>query len=144
MDAVYGNLPQMEIAIDKSGVTGSRGIMQIGNLGAITGFLDAYHFILRITETTVAFHYVTLAWAGASAGAPAPSPEVIRRFAALAFDPGTGFQGTSIMAKTKKGSKEIGRSLPAAGLWTPDTEGRPFVLPQESGYLPLIATRPPA
>jgi hypothetical protein len=90
--------------------------------GTLVELFHGFRFVLRITEIR-AFHYSIQAWAGGSANAPALEPDIIRKFCAEVFKANTTFRATN---------------LPLAGLWTPGA-AKPFVLPLESEYLPLIA-----
>ena len=93
--------------------------------GALVELFHGFRFVLRVTEVR-AFHYTLQAWAAGSSRAPAPDPDFIRQFCAGVFNADTNFRLAA---------------LPVAGLWTPGG-GRPFVLPLESEYLPLIAQSP--
>jgi hypothetical protein len=93
--------------------------------GTLVELYHGFRFVLRIKEIR-AFFYQLDAWAAGSSKSAAPDPDFIRQFCAGVFKADTTFRATS---------------LPTAGLWTPG-RAKPFVLPLESEYLPLIAQSP--
>jgi len=93
-----------------------------------TSGIELFHgfrFVLRITEIRD-FHYTIQAWAAGSPRAPAPDPAIVGKFCAEVFKADTTLRATN---------------LPLAGLWTPGA-AKPFALPLETEYLPLIAQSP--
>ena len=93
-----------------------------------TGWLKFYQLILTIDETS-AFHYRATVAATSAGGGVTPDWTKVRAF---------------VHGWVMEGSSYTSGSFPLAGLWTPDIQDQPFVLPNETNYLRLIAQSPAA
>jgi hypothetical protein len=91
-----------------------------------TAFVIFYEFILTVDETSVSHYRATAAVTSAGNGVT-PDWTKVRTFVK-----------TSIMDTTSY----MNGPFPIAGLWTPNNQNHPFVLPNESEYIGLIAQVP--
>lgn len=101
----------------------ARGRTSVMHLGAITSY---FAFVLTIDETQ-AFHYRASAAVSRAKSTGAEDWAIVRNFVTGWIMPGSSYTSGA---------------FPIAGLWTPDIEGQPFTLPNETSYTKLIAQTP--